>query len=175
MFNVTLEKKNGPNSSILLDNTVFVRENENDKADASTMSIVFKGKKIGNVDNNLEPELFTRKHKKYVDEFNDYMKKAIKEYEKTPRAAIEEQIGDVDGENLSEVVNSITDDSILEIQNKIDNIIDENNFKKFIDNEQDPRCTLFERNGLREFRGLVYLENIDSNLSENEKKRSYMW
>ena len=75
MFNVTLEKKNGPNSSILLDNTVFVRENENDKADASTISIVFKGKKIGNVDNNLEPKLFTRKYKKYVDEFNDYMKK----------------------------------------------------------------------------------------------------
>ena len=30
---------------------------------------MFKGKKIGNV-KNLEPELFSRKNKKYVDEFN---------------------------------------------------------------------------------------------------------
>ena len=65
---------------------------------------------------------------------------------------------------------SITDDSILEIQTNIDNIIDENNFKKFIDNKQDPRRTLFERDELREFRGLVYLEVIDTDLSENEKK-----
>ena len=158
---------------------MFVRENEN-------IYILFKGKKIGNVDNNLEPELFTRKNKKYIDEFNDYMKKAIKEYKKTPMATIEERIGDFDesgdkGENqMSEIVNSITDDSVLEIQNKIDDIINANNLKKFIDNEQDPRQTLFERNELREFRGLVYLENnfvegIDSNLSENEKKRSYTW
>ena len=47
-------------------------------------------------------------------------------------------------------------------------IIDENNLNKFIDNDQDPRRTLFEGNELREFRGLVYLEGIDSNLSENE-------
>ena len=48
--------------------TLFVRENEN-------IFIVFKGKKIGNVDNNLEPELFVRKNKKYVNKFNENMKK----------------------------------------------------------------------------------------------------
>ena len=171
IFDVTLEKKNGPNSSILLDKTVFVRDQK------GNVSIIFKGEKIGNVNTNNEPELFTRKNKKYVDEFNDYMKKAKQEYKKTPRAAIEERIGDVDSETyglqadqMSEVINSITNDSVLEIQTKIDNIIDENNLKKFIDNEQDPRWTLFERNELREFRGLVYLEDIDSTLSKNEKK-----
>ena len=69
IFDVILEKKNGPNSSILLDKTVFVRDQK------GNVSINFKGEKIGNVNTNNEPELFTRKNKKYVDEFNDYMKK----------------------------------------------------------------------------------------------------
>ena len=65
----------------MLDETEFVRENEN-------ISILFKGKKIGNVYKDSELKLFNGKNKKYVDEFNDYKKRAIKEYEKTPRAAI---------------------------------------------------------------------------------------
>ena len=85
IFKVNLEKKNVPNSSILLDETVFLIEKEN-------ISIVFKGKKIGNVNDNLEPELFSRKNKKYVDEFNDYMKKAIKEYEKTPASLVNQLV-----------------------------------------------------------------------------------
>ena len=148
IFDVTLEKKNGPNNSILLDKTTFVRDQK------GNVSIIFKGEKIGNVNTNNEPELFTRKNKKYVDEFNDYMKKAKKEYEKTPRAAIQERIGVAvakrgaeDNETNEEIFyETITNDSILEIQNKIDNIIGENNLKKLIDNEQDPRRTLFERN-----------------------------
>ena len=84
IFDVTFEQKNGTNNSILLDNTVFVRD------PSGNTSIEFKGKKIGNVDNNLKPELFSRKNKKYVDEFNDYMNKAIKEYEKTAVAFIEQ-------------------------------------------------------------------------------------
>ena len=69
--NVSLEKKNGPNNSILLDNTVFVRD------PSGNISIEFKGKKIGNINKNLEPELFSRKNKKYVDESNDNMKKLL--------------------------------------------------------------------------------------------------
>ena len=69
IFNFNIEKKNGPNNSILLDNTVFFRDPK------GNVYIVFKGKKIGNVNDNNKPELFTRKNKKYVDEFNDYMKK----------------------------------------------------------------------------------------------------
>ena len=126
----------------MLDKTEFVFDEKN-----KNYSIIFRGKKIGNVNDNNEPELFTKKNKKYVDEFNDYMKKAKKEYEKTPRAAIQERIGAEDNETNEEIFyETITNDSILEIQNKIDNIIDENNLKKFIDNDQDPRQTLFERN-----------------------------
>ena len=72
IFNFNIEKKNGPNNSILLDNTVFFRDPK------GNVYIVFKGKKIGNVNDNNKPELFTRKNKKYVDEFNDYMKKSKK-------------------------------------------------------------------------------------------------
>ena len=39
IFDVTLEKKNGPNSSILLDKTVFVRDQK------GNVSIIFKDKK----------------------------------------------------------------------------------------------------------------------------------
>ena len=147
----------------MLDNTVFVRENKN-------TSILFKGKKIGNVYKDSELKLFTGKNKKYVDEFNDYIKTTKKEYEKTPRATIQERIGGLDDEtNEGTFYDTITDNSILEIQNKIDNIIHENDLKEFIDNKQDPRQTLFERDDLREFRVLVCFENIDPNLSENEK------
>ena len=74
IFNINLEKKNGPDNSILLDKTEFVRDQK------GNVSVMFKGEKIGNVNKNLEPELFIRKNKKYVDEFNDNMTKAINEY-----------------------------------------------------------------------------------------------
>ena len=79
IFKIRLEKKNGENNTILLEKTEFVRN-----------EIFFEGKKIGYVNSNKEPELFTRKNKKYVDEFNDYMKKAKKEYEKTAVAFVEQ-------------------------------------------------------------------------------------
>ena len=142
IFKIRLEKKNGPNNSILLDKTEFDRN-----------EIFFEGKKNGIVDEDLNPKLDNRL--KIFKKFNDYMNKAIKEYKKTPDSMIEEQIGG-DIEN-PEFISNIVDDSILEIQNKIDNITAENNLKKFIDNNQDPRQTLFERDDLREFRGLVYL------------------
>ena len=146
----------------MLDETEFVRENEN-------ISILFKSKKIDNVYKGTELKLFTEKNKKYVNEFNDYMKKkAIKEYEKTAVSFVEEQIGG-DIEN-PEFINNIVDDCVLEIKNKIDNIIHEYDLKEFLDNIQDPRRTLFERYELREFRGLVYFENIYPNLSECEEK-----
>ena len=58
IFNVNLEKKNGPNSSILLDDTVFVRSEKTEN-----IFIEFEGKRIGNVNKNLEPELFIKKKK----------------------------------------------------------------------------------------------------------------
>ena len=87
---------------------------------------MFKGKKMGNVNKNLEPELFNRKNKKYVDEFNN-MKKAIKEYEKTPAALVDQLVGDSyerSEQPESEVVNNIIENSIEKVANTIDNITD---------------------------------------------------
>ena len=43
--------------------------------------------------------------------------------------------------------------------------------KKFIDNKQDPRRSLFNREELREFTGLIYIEDIDTDGAENEEER----
>ena len=62
IFNVNLEKKNSPSNSILLD--IYQELNQ------KIFPLCFKG----NVNKNLEPELFGRKNKKYVDEFNKNIK-----------------------------------------------------------------------------------------------------
>ena len=116
MFNINLEKKNGPNNSILLDKTEFVRDQK------GNVSIMFKGEKIGNVNKNLEPKLFIRKNKKYVNEFNDIMKKAIKEYKKTPAALVEQQMG----ESFElDVLSDIVENSIEKVSDTIDSIFDD--------------------------------------------------
>ena len=99
--------------------TVFVRDPSGNQSE--NISIVFKGKKISNVNKNLEPELFSRKNKKYVDEFNDNMKKAIKEYEKTPAALVEQQLGE---SYEPEVVSDIIENSIEKVADNVDSIAD---------------------------------------------------
>ena len=43
--------------------------------------------------------------------------------------------------------------------------------KKFIDNNQDPRRTLFNREELREFSGLIFLDKIDVEDAENDEEK----
>ena len=119
IFNINLAKKNGPSNSILLGDTVFVRDPSGNQSE--NISIVFKGKKISNVNKNLEPELFSRKNKKYVDEFNDNMKKAIKEYEKTPAALVNQQVGEP---YEPEVVNAIIENSVEKVSDTISNTVE---------------------------------------------------
>ena len=66
---------------------------------------------------------------------------------------------------------TIIDDSLVNIQNKIDNIISKDNFKKFIDDTQDPRRSLFNREELREFKGLIYIEEVDVTDAEDEEEK----
>ena len=147
IFNVDLEKKNGPSNSILLDNTVFVKDQPGNQTE--NISIVFKGKKIGNV-KNLEPELFSRKNKKYVDEFNDNMKKAIKEYEKTPAALVEQQLNE---SYEPKVVDDIIKNSIGKVADIVDNIVDDSVTVK----KQDVR----EFTGVLDPKGKTPLEKIE--------------
>ena len=66
---------------------------------------------------------------------------------------------------------NIIDDSVVNIQNKMDDIISKTNLKKFIDNKQDPRRTLFNREELREFSGLIYFEEINTDGAENDEEK----
>ena len=105
IFNITIEKKNGSNSTTILKDTKFISEK-------SGVFIEFKGKRIGRVDKNLDPDLFSRKNKRFVDEFRSKLDLARKEYERSPSALVR---------NLPEdVVDSILDSSIERIDQKID-------------------------------------------------------
>ena len=158
IFNINLDERAGPSNKILLDETKF---RENNKGN---ISIIFRDRKIGNFNFKDGEPNFLKQNKNFVEEFKDRMKEARKEYEKTPAAVINEKIGENERRN-------ITDNSILQTQIRIDNIISDNNLKKFVDDKQDFRRTLFKRNELREFRGLIYLDDIPSNLSEEERKQ----
>ena len=145
----------------MLERTQFITDKQRKK------NIELYGIKIGDVDKKGKINYLKKKNKQSVDTFKELLKEAKNEYEKTADAAIKEKIGvDID-ENSKE---SIKNDSILDIQNKIDRKIRNNNLKDLIDKEDDQRRSLFHEDDLREFRGLIYLDNLDPNLSESEKR-----
>ena len=86
IFNVSLEKKNGENSRMLLDKPEFVK-NEKGK-----VTIYFEGKQIGNVNENGDAELYTKRNGKYVDKFVDALRKSTLEYEKTLDSVIDKEM-----------------------------------------------------------------------------------
>ena len=106
IFNLSIEKKNGPNSTTILDYTKFVSEK------SGKVFIEFKGERIGRVGKHLKPDLFIRKNKKFVDEFRLKLSGAVKEYEKTPSALVRDLPEDV--------VDSVLDSSIKRIDQKLD-------------------------------------------------------
>ena len=163
IFDFTPEKKNGKNNNILLEKTRFVNDGK------GNVSIIFKDVKIGNIIDN-KPELFVRKNKTFVNEFRDIFEKAKQEYKKTPDSIIDRKISDENPEMKEIERKNIVESTISQIDNEVNRIIDENNLIKLVEDENDPRRSLFDSDELREFRGVIYLEDIDSNLSENEKK-----
>ena len=111
VFDVTLEKKNGPNSKIVLDNTEFIAEKN------GSIGIEYKGKRVGRIGRNLDVNLFVQKNKKFTNEFKQGLDKAAKEYERTPNALVEE----MSKTNLpNDVVDNILNSSVEEIDQRID-------------------------------------------------------
>ena len=103
---------NDNNVLIRPDDTTHTRVDIDDISEKSGVFIEFKGKRIGRVDKNLDPDLFSRKNKRFVDEFRSKLDLARKEYERSPSALVR---------NLPEdVVDSILDSSIERIDQKID-------------------------------------------------------
>ena len=151
IFDVSLEKKNGENSSLLLDNTEFVKK-ENGK-----VSIYFEGKQIGNVNENDEPELYPKKNRKYVDKFVDALKKSTLEYEKTLDSVIDKEM---DSDNYewdpferNFFKDEIKQNSIEKLNNSIEDI--QENMKE-IEMEEDVR----ELNGVLNPKGETEEEKI---------------
>ena len=153
IFDVSLAKKNGENSRMLLDNTEFVK-NEKGK-----FSIYFEGKQIGNVNENDEAELYTKRNGKYVDKFVDALRKSTLEYEKTLDSVIDQEMDwdnyewDPFGRNFFK--DEIKQNSIEKLNNSIENI--QENMKETEMDEQDVR----ELNGVLNPRGQTAKEKID--------------
>ena len=86
IFNVSIEKKNGPNSESILENTRF------QSAKDGRFTIEFKGKRIGWIERAQAGvrtvSLFEKKNKKLVDEFKNSMDGATREYQQTPESLI---------------------------------------------------------------------------------------
>ena len=111
VFDVTLEKKNGSNSKSILENTKFIAEKN------GSIGIAYKGKRVGRVGKNLEINLFAQKNKKFTNEFQQSLDKAVEEYKRTPNALVEE----MSKTNLPEdVVDDILNSSVEEIDKVIE-------------------------------------------------------
>ena len=107
-FNVSIEKKNGPNSESILENTRF--KNARD----GRYTIEFKGRRIGWIERDQTVSLFENKNKNFVNGFKDTMNLVRAEYEKTPESLIK---------NLPDfAVNDILDSSVEKISEEIDQI-----------------------------------------------------
>ena len=110
-----------------------------------------KIKKIGNVNTNNEPEFFVRKNKKYVDEFNDYMRKAKKEYEKTAGAFVEQKFRCV----IEEPDWDPAGDLGVEFDNvKLDLI--QNSSERLNESIEDLRENIMSEQDIRELNGVLY-------------------
>ena len=86
IFNVSIEKKNGPNSESILENTRF------QSAKDGRFTIEFKGKRIGWIERpqagKRSVSLFEKKNKKLVNEFLNSMDGAVREYQQTPESLV---------------------------------------------------------------------------------------
>ena len=124
VFDVSIEKKNGFSSKEVLENIKFISSKN------STISIEFKGSRIGWVERNLDVNLFEKKNKKLVNEFKQSLELVTMEYEKSPSSLVRDM--------PEEVVHSILNLSIERIEEEI----------------EERTATLSEQD-LREFAGVL--------------------
>ena len=102
------EKKNGPHSESILEDTRF------QSAKDGRFTIEFKGKRIGWVERDRSVSLFEKKNKKLVDEFKNSMDSAAREYQQTPESLIK---------NLPDsAVEHILNTSVERISGKVDEL-----------------------------------------------------
>ena len=124
VFDVSIEKKNGFSSKEVLENIKFISSKN------GTISIEFKGSRIGWVERNLDVNLFEKKNKKLVNDFKQSLELVTMEYEKSPSSLVRDM--------PEEVVHSILNLSIERIEEEI----------------EERTATLSEQD-LREFAGVL--------------------
>ena len=103
-FNVSIEKKHGKNSKIILENTRFI------EATHGRVSIEFKGSRIGWIERNGTVDLFEKKNKKLTQEFKDTLNLATVEYEKSPSSLVRNLPEEVVEDILENTVERISDE-----------------------------------------------------------------
>ena len=108
IFKVSIEKKNGPHSESILENTRFQSSRD------GRFTIEFKGSRIGWIERDQTVSLFEKKNKKLVDEFKNSMKLVEREYEKSPSSLVK---------NLPDsAVEDILNTSVERISDNIDEL-----------------------------------------------------
>ena len=112
IFNTTFEKKNGPNSRMILDYTKFKTE------PSGTTYIEYKDKKVGRVERGV-PNLYSRRNGKFVTEFKNNLFKANEEYLRTPSALVEDTFG---GSLPTDTIDNIIESSIDRISGELEDV-----------------------------------------------------
>ena len=151
IFDITLKKNNGKNSTELLDNTDFIR------MDNGNLAILYKDKKIGEFDNKENRiDYFKKKNKINLQEFQNTLEEAKKEYEKTADLVVDEKMKnqgfesnwdsyewDPFGMDESRFKDSIINSSIETLSDSIDEL------------HQDMKETEMDEQDIRELNGVL--------------------
>ena len=151
IFDITLKKNNGKNSTELLDNTDFIR------MDNGNLAILYKDKKIGEFDEKQNRiDYFKKKNKINLQEFQNTLEEAKKEYEKTADLVVDEKMKnqgfesnwdsyewDPFGMDESRFKDSIINSSIETLSDSIDEL------------HQDMKETEMDEQDIRELNGVL--------------------
>ena len=145
IFEFDIKKKNGPYSTELLENTKFFEKND------GKFAILFKDKKVADIDKDDKPIYFKKKNEKFKNEFISLLTEARQEYEKTIDYTIDKEI-DWDNYQWDPFESNFFKESVVNnsIETLSDNIEDiQEEMKEVEMDEQDVR----ELNGVFDPKG----------------------
>ena len=154
-FKIDIQKKDGENSKILIEETEFIPDPKNNES----IKVKFRGKDVGKINKNGKWESYKKWNKKYLDEFNDRLKDATEIYQKSLDSVIDEQLVwdnyQWDPYERNFFKDEIRQNSIERLNNSIEDI--QENMKETEMSEQDVR----ELNGVLNPKGKTPQEKID--------------
>ena len=136
VFGITVNKGDGPSSTTLYDE-LRTTTGKNGKINGAS----YKGKKILIMKNGKMERSTDKSKVRYVNEFEELLKKAQAEHQKTPAALVERRVGvDLTQETMNDIIDNVSD----RIESEIDDVVE-----VFTTN------TEITNNELRELRGIL--------------------